>query len=153
MSLNVSPITVIERTAEVRDIVAAAGRPIVIELTEHVAIDDYSVLRGALETLGAHVRVAVDDAGAGYASMRHILELRPQYAKLDISLVRGIDADDLRQALAAGLNFYGLRTGCQLIAEGVETQAEADVLQRLGIEFAQGFLYGRPERIDAATPD
>ena len=93
--------------------------------------------------------MAVDDAGAGYASMRHILELQPGYAKLDISLVRGIDEDELRQALAAGLTYYARRTGCRLIAEGVETQAEADTLIELRVEFGQGFLFGRPERLTA----
>ena len=88
--------------------------------------------------------LAVDDAGSGYSSLRHILELRPTYAKLDISLVHGIDADDLRQALAAGLQYFARKTGCRLIAEGVETSEEADVLQRLGIEFAQGYLFGQP---------
>jgi EAL domain-containing protein (putative c-di-GMP-specific phosphodiesterase class I) len=107
-------------------------------------IEDYHQLRAALNRLGQHVQIAVDDAGAGFASMRHILELGPTFAKLDISLVRGIDADNLRQALAAGLTYYALRTGCRLIAEGVETQAEADTLTRLGIELGQGYLYGRP---------
>jgi EAL domain-containing protein (putative c-di-GMP-specific phosphodiesterase class I) len=90
------------------------------------------------------VELAVDDAGAGYASLRHILELRPTFAKLDISLVRGIDADELRQALAAGLVYFALRSGCHLIAEGVESE-EAGALRRLGVEFAQGYLFGRPE--------
>jgi len=111
---------------------------------------DYRALRAALEDIGPNVVVAVDDAGAGFSSLRHILELRPAFAKLDISLVRGIDSDDLRQVLAAGLNYYALRTGCQIIAEGVETQAESDTLQRLGIEFGQGYLYGRPEPLGAA---
>jgi EAL domain-containing protein (putative c-di-GMP-specific phosphodiesterase class I) len=62
--------------------------------------------------------------------------------------VRGIVEDDLRQGLAAGLNYFALRTGCQLIAEGVETQAEADTLLRLGIDYAQGYLYGRPQRLE-----
>ena len=98
----------------------------------------------ALGKLG-DVGLAVDDAGAGYASLRHILELRPTYAKLDISLVHGIDGDDLRQALAAGLQYFASKTGCRLIAEGVESRAEADVLTRLGIGFGQGDLFGRPE--------
>ena len=146
VSMNVSPRTVIEQAGAIREILASTDRMIVMELTEHVLIDDYRELRAALHELGDQVQLAVDDAGAGYASLRHILELRPAFAKLDISLVRGIDADDLRQALAAGLNYYALRTGCQLIAEGVETQLEADALQRIGIEYAQGYLYGRPLR-------
>ena len=101
-------------------------------------------MRDALGKLG-DVGLAVDDAGAGYASLRHILELRPTYAKLDISLVRGIDGDDLRQALAAGVQYFASRIGCRLIAEGVESNEEAEVLQRLGIEYAQGYLFGRPE--------
>lgn len=149
ISLNLSPGSVIDRLDEVREIVrTSSNRTTVIELTEHATVDDYGELRAALGSLGPNVEVAVDDAGAGFASMRHILELRPSFAKLDISLVRGIDEDDLRQGLAAGLNYFALRTGCQLIAEGVETQAEADTLQRLGIEFAQGYLYGRPDRLD-----
>jgi EAL domain-containing protein (putative c-di-GMP-specific phosphodiesterase class I)/DNA-binding response OmpR family regulator len=149
LSLNISPRSLIDRPDEVRSALPAArDRITVLELTEHVQIEDYDELRSAIQSLGSHVEVAVDDAGAGFASMRHILELRPAFAKLDISLVRGIDEDDLRQGLAAGLNYFALRTGCQLIAEGVETQGEADTLQRLGIEFAQGYLYGRPQRLD-----
>ena len=73
------------------------------------------------------------------------VELRPTYAKLDISLARGIDGDDLRQALAAGVQYFASKIGCRLIAEGVESNEEAEVLQRLGIEYAQGYLFGRPE--------
>jgi EAL domain-containing protein (putative c-di-GMP-specific phosphodiesterase class I)/DNA-binding response OmpR family regulator len=152
VSLNLSPQAVTDRTSTVRDILAEAGRPIVLELTEHVPIDDYEALIAALRSLGEEIKVAVDDAGAGYASLRHILELQPSFAKLDISLVRGIDTDDLRQALAAGLNYYALRTGCRLIAEGVETQAEASTLSKLGIELGQGYLYGRPSLVADLDP-
>jgi len=103
-------------------------------------------LRVAIGKLG-DVGVAVDDAGAGYTSLRHILELRPTFAKLDISLVRGIETDELRQALAAGLDYFALRGGFHLIAEGVESEDEAIALRRLGVEFAQGYLFGRPEPI------
>jgi EAL domain-containing protein (putative c-di-GMP-specific phosphodiesterase class I) len=152
LSINVSPRTLIDRSDELRSLLrAAAARTVIVELTEHVMIEDYGTLRAALGSLGDHVLVAVDDAGAGFASMRHILELRPAFAKLDMSLVRGIDQDDLRQGLAAGLNYFSLRTRFRLIAEGVETQAEADTLQRLGIELAQGYLYGRPEPLAAAS--
>jgi EAL domain-containing protein (putative c-di-GMP-specific phosphodiesterase class I)/DNA-binding response OmpR family regulator len=149
ISINISPRSVIDRPDAVRAALrGSAGRTTIVELTEHVMIENYEELRSALASLGQDVEVAVDDAGAGFASMRHILELRPAFAKLDMSLVRGIDEDDLRQGLAAGLNYFALRTGCQLIAEGVETQAEADTLLRLGIDYAQGYLYGRPQRLD-----
>jgi EAL domain-containing protein (putative c-di-GMP-specific phosphodiesterase class I)/DNA-binding response OmpR family regulator len=149
ISLNISPRSVIDRTDDIyAALQGSMSRTTIVELTEHVMIENYEELRAALGSLGNHVEVAVDDAGAGFASMRHILELRPSFAKLDMSLVRGIDEDDLRQALAAGLNYFALRTGCQLIAEGVETQAEADTLHRLGIDYAQGYLYGRPQRLE-----
>jgi EAL domain-containing protein (putative c-di-GMP-specific phosphodiesterase class I) len=94
----------------------------------------------------------VDDAGAGYAGLRHILELQPAFAKLDISLVRGIDTDEVRQAMAAGLQYFGLRTGCQLIAEGVEREAEVETLRNLGVELAQGFLFGEPAAAEDVAP-
>ena len=143
LSINVSPEFVLHADRRFRQLIDASARPLVVELTEHAPIDDYRVMRDALGKLG-DVGLAVDDAGAGYASLRHILELRPTYAKLDISLVRGIDGDDLRQALAAGVQYFASKMGCRLIAEGVESNEEAEVLQRLGIEYAQGYLFGRP---------
>ncbi len=144
LSLNVSPDFVQHDDHRFRRLIQESARPIVLELTEHTPIDDYRHMRRALGKLGK-VGLAVDDAGAGYSSLRHILELRPTYAKLDISLVRGIDADDLRQALAAGVRYFAAKIGCRLIAEGVESDEEADALHRLGIEYAQGYLFGRPE--------
>lgn len=146
LSVNMSPGVVLDRGRRLRTLVRSTSRPLVFELTEHVAIDDYTALRTAIAALG-DVRIAVDDAGAGYASLRHILELRPAFAKLDISLVRGIDGDELRQAMAAGLDYFAMRSGCHLIAEGVETEEEAQVLQQLDVEYGQGFLFGHPEAI------
>jgi EAL domain-containing protein (putative c-di-GMP-specific phosphodiesterase class I)/DNA-binding response OmpR family regulator len=146
LSLNVSPAVALGTDERLQQSLRDVGRPIVLELTEHVPIGDYAQLRAAIDRLG-RVQIAVDDAGAGYASLRHILELRPAFAKLDISLVRGIDGDDLRQAMAAGFQYYALRTGCRLVAEGVETEAEANTLRDLGIDLGQGYLFGRPERL------
>lgn len=155
VSVNVSPEVVLRGGRAFRELIAGSPRHIVLEVTEHAPIEDYRLVRAALATLG-DVGLAVDDAGAGYASLRHILELRPDYAKLDISLVRKIDGDDVRQALAAGLQYFASKVGCRLIAEGVETYEEAAALQRLGIEFAQGYLFGRPDTwsdpADGVTP-
>jgi EAL domain-containing protein (putative c-di-GMP-specific phosphodiesterase class I)/DNA-binding response OmpR family regulator len=144
LSVNASPAVVLDGNQRFRLLVRKATRPLILELTEHVPIEDYEALRAGIGRLGFD-GVAVDDAGAGYASLRHILELQPTFAKLDISLVRGIDTDELRQSLAAGLAYFALRTDCRLIAEGVESQAEADTLERLGVEFGQGYFFGRPE--------
>jgi EAL domain-containing protein (putative c-di-GMP-specific phosphodiesterase class I)/DNA-binding response OmpR family regulator len=148
LTLNVSPAVAMSAGKRLRRKVAGSKRTLVLELTEHEPIDDYGPLRNAIAALG-NVHIAVDDAGAGYASMRHILELRPSFAKLDVSLVRGIDGDELRQAMAAGLQHYALRTGCLVVAEGIETQEEASALQGLGIDLGQGYLFGRPETLSA----
>jgi EAL domain-containing protein (putative c-di-GMP-specific phosphodiesterase class I)/DNA-binding response OmpR family regulator len=143
VAFNISPDVVVSAREQLRAILPV-DRAVVLEVTEHVPIVDYRDLREAVKSLG-DVRLSVDDAGAGFASMRHILELQPAFAKLDMSLVRGIHGDELRQALAAGLAYYAIRSRFELIAEGVEAEAEAEVLHGLGVDFAQGYLFGRPE--------
>jgi len=97
-----------------------------------------------MAALPRSVCLAVDDAGAGFASFRHILELRPTFVKLDRSLISRIDGDPAKKALVAGMRQFARSTGCRLIAEGVETDAERAALLRLGIRLAQGYLLGRP---------
>lgn len=145
LSLNFSPAAVLDGHA--KRTVGCAERPIIIEVTEHVQIEDYPALKQALRECGP-IRVSVDDAGAGYASLRHILELEPDIVKLDIGLVRGIDVDPARQALAAGLHHFATLAGTHLVAEGIEHQAEADMLIDLGVHFGQGYLFGRPAPLD-----
>lgn len=142
LSLNTSPAII--RSGLLLELLAGLERPIVLEITEHVAIDDYVTLRGALKDLGPAIRLAVDDAGAGYASFRHILELAPNLVKLDIGLIRGIDGDPARQALISGMAFFAKQRSVCLIAEGVETAAEFETLRSLGVAFGQGYLLGRP---------
>lgn len=118
---------------------------VVIEITEHVHIEDYAELLGQLALLRAlGMRVAIDDAGAGYASMRHILHIRPDLIKLDISLTKNIDADSTRRALAAALIAFAGETRAKVVAEGVETAAELAALKRLGIYKAQGYFLSKP---------
>jgi EAL domain-containing protein (putative c-di-GMP-specific phosphodiesterase class I)/DNA-binding response OmpR family regulator len=144
LSLNVSPAFLMDPFRPRRILSDRHGRTLVLEITEHVAIEDYERFRAAVAALGSSVRLAVDDAGAGYASFRHILELHPDFVKLDVGLVRGIDDDDVRQALVAGIVYFAQRTGCSLIAEGVETEGERAMLQSLGVQFGQGYLLSRP---------
>jgi EAL domain-containing protein (putative c-di-GMP-specific phosphodiesterase class I)/DNA-binding response OmpR family regulator len=142
LSINVSSALILER--ETITIAAQSpSRPLVLELTEREPVDDYGVLTRVLEGFGS-VKLAVDDAGAGYASLRHILALHPSYIKLDITWVREIEHDTARQALVAGIHHFAELTNSRVIAEGVETEGEADALRRLGIEFGQGFLFGHP---------
>lgn len=124
---------------------------LVLEVTEHALIDRYEDIAAAIYPLRNNgMRIAVDDAGAGYASFRHILNLVPDIIKLDISLTRNIDSDRSRRALAAALTRFSEETGIKIVAEGVETASELNVLRALGINNAQGYLLGRPMPINEA---
>jgi EAL domain-containing protein (putative c-di-GMP-specific phosphodiesterase class I) len=148
LSLNVSPAFLMDPIRPRRILGDRRGRDIVLEITEHVAIEDYERFRASVAALGSSVSFAVDDAGAGYASFRHILELRPDFVKLDIGLVRDIDKDDVRQALVAGIVYFAEHTDCRLIAEGVETDGERATLRKLAVELGQGYLLSRPASSD-----
>jgi PAS domain S-box-containing protein len=147
LNVNVSP-RLLDDLGPIREILAKADRPLVVEITEHEVITDYPAFRVALSGLGA-VRIAVDDTGAGIANFAHILELRPHFIKLDIGLVRGIDTDPARQAMVVAMCHFSRSTGCRLIAEGVETRGEADIVRALGVDFGQGYWYARPQPIQA----
>jgi len=144
LSLNISPALVLE-TDRLAGILRYGSVPIILEITEHAPIADYVAFRLAIESLGPSIRSAVDDAGAGFSSFRHILELRPDFVKLDMGLVRSIERDPARQALVAGMVYFAVKTGSGLIAEGVETLAERDALRSLAVDLGQGYLLGKPE--------
>jgi EAL domain-containing protein (putative c-di-GMP-specific phosphodiesterase class I) len=147
LSVNVSPRLLLADD-RLLDLVVCAGRRIVVEITEHERIDDYAALRAALARLGPGVRVAVDDAGAGVANFNHIVELRPDYVKIDVGLIRDLDADLARQAAVVSLVHFARASDRWTIAEGVETEAERATLERLGVPFAQGYLFSRPRSIE-----
>jgi EAL domain-containing protein (putative c-di-GMP-specific phosphodiesterase class I) len=118
---------------------------IVLEITEHEAIEDYGALAEALAPLRDRgLRVAVDDVGAGYASLRHALQLAPDMVKMDISLTRDIDRDTGRRALAAALISFAEETSMTIVAEGIETAGELHALRELGVRYGQGFYLARP---------
>jgi EAL domain-containing protein (putative c-di-GMP-specific phosphodiesterase class I) len=122
-----------------------APERLVVEVTEHTSIPDYAPLQEARETLRHHgIRLAVDDAGSGYASFRHIVSLAPDIIKLDRALVAGVDHDEAGRALVAAVVMYALEAGAVLIAEGVETAAELAAIEDLGVDAAQGYHLGRP---------
>jgi EAL domain-containing protein (putative c-di-GMP-specific phosphodiesterase class I)/AmiR/NasT family two-component response regulator len=122
-------------------------RRVTVELTEHARVDDYALLRERLDELAsAGVRLAVDDAGAGYASLQHILKLRPDVIKLDISITRNIDEEPLQRALAAALVTFASELGASVVAEGVERTEEVVVLTDLGVRYGQGYLFAKPNQ-------
>lgn len=152
LSFNASSDLIVSGQLEV----ILAGRPLhrlVVEITEHAVVDDYEALgRATRELRNGGLRLAVDDAGSGYASLKHILNLKPDIIKLDMSLTRGMDTDKDRQALASALIYFAKKTGCKVVAEGVETVEEYTALNVLGVDFVQGYYLGRPATIDQLHP-
>jgi EAL domain-containing protein (putative c-di-GMP-specific phosphodiesterase class I) len=150
LAINLSPATIISgKVAKILE-----GVPpdrLVLEVTEHAVVRDYLELHRALEPLRAGARIAIDDAGAGYSGLTHILEIRPDLIKLDMSLTRGIDSDPTRFALATALVTFASQIGCQIVAEGIETSAELEALHRLGVDFGQGYFLRRPMPLAAAA--
>ncbi len=144
VSLNLSHRTAM--SPELLDVVAGIDRGrLVFEITEHEAVEDYGALVEALARLReGGGRVAIDDAGAGFASLRHTLRLAPDIIKLDISITAGIDADRARRALARALITFADEMAMTIVAEGIETQAELDALLALGVGYGQGFFLARP---------
>lgn len=150
LSLNASPDTIL--SGRLGPLFAGAPmRRLVLEVTEHAPVGDYDQLRGALKPLrDAGAKLAIDDAGAGYASLQHIVQLKPDFIKLDIGLTRAVDTDPARRALATALISFARDTGSLIIAEGIETAAELETLQRLGVPRGQGYFLGRPASLENA---
>lgn len=146
VAVNLSPSACLD--PRLRDIVRDSGlKPgrIVVELTERSAVADYARLAAALAPLrSAGVRIAVDDVGAGFSSMRHILKLSPELIKLDRTIVAGIDNDPNQSALCAAMVSFSSQIGASLVAEGIETHAELTAVTELGVDTGQGYLLGRP---------
>ena len=151
LSVNLSPSAL----ASHRLVEALGDVPserLVIGLTEHAAVASYEELRAVLDPLRARgLFLAIDDVGAGHATLRHVLDLAPEIIKLDMSLIRHIDTHSGRRALTEALTGYGRRIGCEIVAEGVETEAEYAVLRGIGVTRVQGFLTGRPMTLQAAA--
>lgn len=144
LAVNASPETL--RSAALRKLFSRTdGERIVVEVTEHAPIDDYKGVNGALARIRElGVRLAIDDAGAGFASLRHILRLAPEIIKLDRTLIDRIESDRSRQALAAGLISFAEKIDATIIAEGIEHRAEVTALIDLGVSYGQGFYFAMP---------
>ncbi|HEV2361921.1 MAG TPA: EAL domain-containing protein, partial [Acidimicrobiales bacterium] len=151
LAMNASPEFAMDGDRLAR-VVESSPVPVVVELTEHAVVDDYEALRQALARLPKGTRIAVDDAGAGYASLSHVLQLRPVFVKLDRAWVAGIERDFARQALVGALGSFADGIGCDLVAEGIETDAELVTLGELAVRLGQGYLLGRPAPLRVSSP-
>ncbi|MEA2147918.1 MAG: hypothetical protein QOG59_3505 [Solirubrobacteraceae bacterium] len=145
LAINAGPRT-ITSPGFLAAIAQAPPEQLVVEITEHAPVEDYARLEQTLAPLRAQgLRLAVDDAGAGFASLRHIVQLAPDIVKLDVSLTQGVEHDQVRRALARGLTSFAREAGITLLAEGIETEAQLDAWVQLGVEYGQGYHFGRPE--------
>jgi EAL domain-containing protein (putative c-di-GMP-specific phosphodiesterase class I) len=146
IALNVSPTTALDpRFCEL--LFDIAGR-VVIEITEHAQVDDYDALRDALAPLREQgAQLAIDDVGAGFANLRHILRLAPDLVKLDLSLTQEISRDPAREALASSLVGFAEGVGASIVAEGISSDEDLALLRALGVDYGQGFHLARPSAL------
>lgn len=145
LTINVSPDHL--ASEPIRQVLADEGDlgGLVVELTEQTPIESYSGLEADLSRIrAAGAMLAVDDAGAGYAGLAHLLNLRPSIIKLDRSLVSRIDRDEAKRALVEMIGLFGSRIDAWLLAEGIEREEELDVIASLRVPLAQGFVFGQP---------
>lgn len=145
LTVNVSARALLASASIAAMLTSHAGERLIVEVTEHERIDDARRLDAVLTLArAAGVRVAVDDAGSGFAGLEHILALSPEILKLDRALIDGISTDPARQAMCEAMVSFCRRTRTVIVAEGVETRRDLDMLRALGVTHAQGYLLGRP---------
>jgi EAL domain-containing protein (putative c-di-GMP-specific phosphodiesterase class I)/FixJ family two-component response regulator len=144
LAVNMSPATVLEVMEKELCPPERCG-DLVIELTERVPIQDYQAVRGALEEMRSlGTRLAADDRGSGFAGFRHLVSLAPDIIKLDIGLLREFHFKSGQLAITNALVTFADDVGAQVIAEGVEDEAELELMQGLGVTWAQGYQLGKP---------
>lgn len=144
VSVNVSPET-LRAPAFLESLGGAPAGRVVVEVTEHAVVEEYGPLIEAIGRLkDKGIRLAVDDVGAGYSGLSHILRVAPRLVKLDLALTRGIHGDLARQALASAAVVFASRVRVDIVAEGVETVEDAETLRVLGVRYGQGYYFAKP---------
>lgn len=154
LSFNVSPGSLLELARRAQERTDLPLPQLVVEITEQTVVECYTDLRNVLAPLRTRgLRIAVDDAGAGYASLHHIVELNPDFIKVDRSLVHGLACDRARRLAVSAFVLLSLDLGATVVAEGVETPSDLAALCDLGVHAAQGYLLGKPstKRNDLST--
>jgi EAL domain-containing protein (putative c-di-GMP-specific phosphodiesterase class I) len=146
LALNVSPATALD--PRFCELLLDVAERIVIEITEHAQVDDYDALASALAPLRERgAQLAIDDVGAGFANLRHILRLAPDIVKLDLSLTQEISRDPARKALATSLVGFAEGVGAAIVAEGISSDEDLTLLRALGVDYGQGFYLARPSAL------
>ncbi|SFE93199.1 EAL domain, c-di-GMP-specific phosphodiesterase class I (or its enzymatically inactive variant) [Blastococcus tunisiensis] len=155
LSINLSPAALLDPVTQDLLRSCAPGR-LVVEVTEHEEVGDYPAIRQAIADLRARgLRLAIDDTGAGFASLQHLTQLTPDIIKLDVAFVRDVQADPACRAVARAIAGYAAEVGATLVAEGIELPEQATTLRGLGASYGQGYHFSRPqppERLFSAAP-
>ncbi len=150
ISVNLSPETILSGSIDAVFENIPLER-VILEVTEHAYVNHYGNLAQAINHLrDKKMWLAVDDAGAGFSSFRHILSLSPEVIKIDMSITRDINTDRARRALTSAFVGFSEETNCKIVAEGVETELELNALKGLGVNFAQGYFVGMPMTMSEA---
>lgn len=143
IAINLSPATLLD--PQLPSLIDGFEKRLIIEITEHQPIDDYDAVNCVRKDLGERgVRIAIDDTGAGFASLRHILSLTPDLVKLDISITKDVDNDESRRALAKGLVTFAREIGASVVAEGIERRGELACMREIGADYGQGWHIAKP---------
>jgi len=149
--LNVHPRTLVDpqfnpgETVRLLDSLGLEPHDVVLEITERHSTKDFSLFHRTLDHYrGEGYKVAVDDVGTGYSGLWSIAEIRPDFIKLDMSLVRGIDANPVKRALIETFLTFADKVGCKVVAEGIETSTELTSLVAMGVHYGQGYFLARP---------
>ncbi|GAA0922464.1 hypothetical protein GCM10009558_034220 [Virgisporangium aurantiacum] len=144
VSMNVSPATLL--TDDCQHLLADLPLDrVLLELSEHDPVEDYDGLKRILAPLrGAGMRLAVDDVGSGFSSLRHVVLTTPDVIKLDRAIVAGVSTDPVLRTLVASLVAFARGCGSHVVAEGIETADDAAALRAIGVDYGQGWHYGRP---------
>jgi len=146
LGVNVSPATALN--PRFFELVLGIADRLIIEITEHAQVEDYDELAEALAPLRAcGAKLAIDDVGAGFASLRHILRLEPDIVKLDLTLTHEIARDPAREALAWSLVRFAEGIDATIAAEGIESADDLAALRALGVAYGQGFYLARPSSL------
>lgn len=153
VAMNVSPATLLTpECGELLDRLPLTR--VLLELSEHDRVEDYDALRAVLSPLRERgLRLAIDDVGAGFSSLRHIVLTRPDVLKLDRSIVDGVSADPVLRTLVRSLVEFGRGCAARVVAEGIETEADAATLRELAVDYGQGWFFGRPGPVDDLLDD
>ena len=146
--LNIDPIILNKDDFKGLDFLADSkitASQVCIEITERTCINGFARLSSDLKYFKAQgVKVAIDDVGEGYSSLKAIAEIRPEFIKVDMGLVRGVNADEVKKSLVQAIADFAKKMHSYLIAEGIETQEEYSALLSLGVEYGQGYLFAKP---------